>query len=212
MRGSEKIGEMLSTHIPKEFLLSVDARFHAALERATAQGQQAAPGHRSTVTGFHRHFELNEALDAAFTEFDVRHRPLRGNSIVAGDFGPVALARFHKNKGPWNNSRRSAGKLGLCRKNVGAEQVVQPDFLREDDAPLSELTCFLVTEHDGRLDEPGEIYLVVPDTDMDLRNLLFRESLSLFMQRYEKIEALPDNAVPTLKPGVKRQIDDGQLS
>ncbi|OGT54762.1 MAG: hypothetical protein A3E01_18790 [Gammaproteobacteria bacterium RIFCSPHIGHO2_12_FULL_63_22] len=205
MSGTEKIGEMLSSHIPKDFLLSVDARFHAALDQATAQGQSFAPGHRSNVTGVCRHFKLNEALDDAFTEFDITHRPLRGNAIVAGDFGPVAIARFHKNKGPWNNSRRSAGKLGLCRKNNVAEYLVQPDFLREENAALTELTCFLVTEHDGRPDESGEIYLVVPDTDMDLKNLLFQESLTQFMQRYQKVQALADRAVPTLKPGVKRQ-------
>jgi hypothetical protein len=39
---------------------------------------------------------------------------------------------------------------------------------------------------------------------MDMKNLLFSEPLGLFLQRYEKVATVPDNAKPTLKPGVVR--------
>ena len=212
MSGSENIGKFLATHIPKEFLLQVESFFQAALEKAAAEGRRAASGHRSTVTGVLRHFDLNEALEQTFTELGIPHSALRGNSIMVGQLGPVTIARFHKGTGAWNNSRRSAGKVKLCDKNVVASLMIQPDFLRGGALQLSEVTCFLVTEHDGGSDEVGAIYLIVPNLEMDLRSPLFRESLPAFLQRYEVASEIVDTAFAKLKPGVVRKPDDAEGS
>jgi hypothetical protein len=51
------------------------------------------------------------------------------------------------------------------------------------------------------------MYLVVSNDKMDLQEPLFKESLSAFLQRYEKMDAVRDEAVPKLKAGIKPNID-----
>ncbi|MCE4343077.1 hypothetical protein QSH39_021455 [Xanthomonas arboricola pv. corylina] len=202
MSGTEKIGEILSSNIPKEFLLLVESGFQGALERASAVGRNFQKGHRSTVVGVLRHYNLNEALSSAFAEAGLRHGGVKGNRIVFGVAGITTVARVHLNKGPWNNSRRSKAKQKLSERNVAAAKLVQPD-LYEAEIAVPEITAFLITEGDGSPEQPAEIYIVVPNAVMDLKNPLFVETIGLFLQRYAKVDQLSDIAHPRLKLGVQ---------
>ncbi|MGE8504091.1 MAG: hypothetical protein ACN6P1_17855 [Pseudomonas sp.] len=203
MTGSEKIGEILSSNLPKEFLLHVWESFPGALERATASARAAHEGHRSSVAGLMRHFNLNEALAASFEAVGIPHEAVRANRIMFGAVGIATVARVHLNKkGPWDNSTRSVGKRKLCVRNAPASRLLQPDFLQEQDPTITEITVLLVTVG-GSDDGQATIYVVVTDDEMDLKSPLFREPIDVFLQRYERAVDVPDTAVPTLKPGVQ---------
>jgi hypothetical protein len=202
--GTEKIGEILSSNIPKELLLHIWESFPCALERAASAARFAHSGHRSSVAGLMRHFNLNEALEASFEAVGIPHEAIRGNRIMFGSVGIATVARVHLNKGPWDNSKRSVGKRKLCARNASAGRLLQPDFLQEkDDPPLAEITMLLVTVGDGGVDGAAMIYVVVTNDEMDLKNPLFREPIDVFLQRYEQAIDVPDTAMPILKPGVK---------
>jgi hypothetical protein len=131
--GYEKIADLLSCHIPKDFLLAWEAAAASEIERAAALGASRSVGHRSHFIGSVRHYGLNEAFDRALKDAGLDHTPLSGNRIVVGSAGITFLSRLHINKkGPWDNSKRSAGRVKLCAKNVAATQAVQPDFLSGD--------------------------------------------------------------------------------
>jgi hypothetical protein len=210
LEGPESIGEFLSRHIPKQFLLNVEALFLGALERAAKFGAGSAPGHRANVVGTLRHFALNEALELALKEAEAPHAELRGNRIMFGSVGDATVARVHLNTGPWNNSKRSKAKLALCEKNLQMMRNSQPDLLEDGAVSLLEVTCFFVTQHSGRVEDPGMIHLVVPDVTMDLQNPLFAEPLVVFLRRYEQMTKVVDIAVPRLKTGVRRAADEGE--
>lgn len=202
MGGVEKLGDILSANIPKEFFLHVWQSFPGALERASESAKLAHRGHRPSVAGLMRHFNLNEALAASFEEVGIPHEAIRGNRIMFGSVGIATVARVHLNKGPWDNSKRSVGKRKLCAKNLAASQLIQPDFLQSGDAVVSEITMLLVTVGGGE-EGPATIYVVVTNEDMDLKNPIFRESIDIFLQRYEHVVDVVDTAVPVLKPGVQ---------
>lgn len=202
MGGVEKLGDILSANIPKEFFLHVWQSFPGALERASESAKLAHRGHRPSVAGLMRHFNLNEALAASFEEVGIPHEAIRGNRIMFGAVGIATVARVHLNKGPWDNSKRSVGKRKLCAKNLAASQLIQPDFLQSGDAVVSEITMLLVTVGGGE-EGPATIYVVVTNEDMDLKNPIFRESIDMFLQRYEHVVDVVDTAVPVLKPGVQ---------
>jgi hypothetical protein len=202
--GTEKIGEILSSNIPKELLLHVWESFPGALERAAAAARIAHSGHRSSVAGLMRHFNLNEALEASFEAVGIPHEAIRGNRIMFGSVGIATVARVHMNNGPWDNSKRSVGKRKLCARNASAGRLLQPDFLHEkEETPLAEITMLLVTVGDGGGDDAAMIYVVVTNDEMDLKNPLFREPIDVFLQRYEQVVDVPDTAMPILKPGVQ---------
>lgn len=202
--GREKIGDLLSSEIPKDFLLDLEAKYASALEQAWILGSSRAEGHRISFIGINRHYLLNEAHAAAFKEAGYDHVDVRGNRIIFGSVGIATVARVHLSRGPWDNSKRSAGKRKLCERNVVAAQLVQPDFLVPDPAPVTEMTVFFVTEGDGSPSEPAIIHIVVPNSEMDFRNPLFVEPLGLFLQRYEKVDEPADRAFARLKPGVQK--------
>ena len=204
MSGAEKIGQLLSSSVPKDFWLHVEARYLGALDAARQFGAQAAPGHRASVVGTLRHFQLNEAFAAAFEDVGLEYVPVRGNRIVTGVAGPVTMARVHLNKGPWDNSKRSAGKRKLCERNVEVKQLIQPDFLKSDTYNVQNVTVFLLSVGDGSAEEPANLFVVVPDEEMDLRNPLFLEPLGVFLQRYAVQDVPQDAAHPRLKPGIKK--------
>lgn len=203
MSGTEKIAEILTSSVPKEFFLHVAESFPAALERALKLGQVSHAGHRSSVSGLMRHFNLNEALGSSFEAAGIPHEAIRGNRIVFGSVGIATVARVHMNNGPWDNSKRSVGKRKLCAHNQAATKLLQPDFLQEQEVEVAQITMLLVTVGDGDGLEQASIYVVVTNDEMDLKNPLFREPIELFLQRYEKAEQVDDIAVPVLKPGVQ---------
>lgn len=184
-------------------MLHVWESFLSALERAAASGRIAHSGHRTSVAGLMRHFNLNEALAASFEAVGISHEAVRGNRIMFGSVGIATVARVHLNKGPWDNSKRSVGKRKLCARNASASRLLQPDFLREEVPEILEITMLLVTVGDGGNESPVTIYVVVTNDEMDLKNPLFREPIDVFMQRYEQAVDVPDTAMPVLKPGVQ---------
>lgn len=208
MTGQESIGQFLAQALPKDLLLDFQARVGSLVERADVIAEEVDPRHRTAFHGFARHFLFNQALDHVLTEYQVPHQPLRANAIVFGEVNGVTLGRIHVNRGPWQNPRRSTGKLKLCEKNLAARRIVQLDMLDESPKELTEVTAFFVTEGAGAAGTPLATYIAVPAPDLDLRNLLFVEPLDVFMQRYEKIEAAADQAHPTLKAGVVKARPD----
>ncbi len=198
--GHETIGEILTHDIPRDFLLTFESLYQRALEDAHAIASRRAIGHKKSVLGINRHFLLNEALLNAFEEFGILHGPLRGNSALVGQFGRVTLGRLHLGPGGWDNSRRSKAKVRLCERNGAAAQLVQCNLFGAASV-VKALTAFLVTDGDERA---ANVYIVVPDAYMDLRNPVFRESLFEFLHRYEPVEPIVDIAFPELKQGVKR--------
>lgn len=205
MEGKEKIGQILSESIPRELLLSFERFYSGALEKAIEIGRSSAPGHRASVVGHHRHFALNEAWMHALDECNIERNPLRGNAVLVGRVGIASLARVHMTKGRWDNSRRSKAKVKLCEPNRSVGALVQVDWLDAPKSNVEAITVFLVTEGDGTESNPAQVYLVVPDDNMDLRNPVFVEPLSAFMGRYQLSQDVADRANPTLKAGVKRK-------
>lgn len=211
MSGHEKIAEILLGSIPRELLLSFERHYPSALERALQIGQTVDKGHRASVVGHNRHFFLNEALMASLEECGISHAPLRGNSILVGKVGLTAVARVHMNGGKWDNSRRSKAKVKLCTPNRKVTSMVQRDWLQEQNSEAIEaVTAFLVTQGDGTDLSPCQVYIAVPDENMDLRNPIFAEQLSTFVMRYQQVQNVRDTAQPKLKPNIKKQFKPGE--
>lgn len=210
MEGKEKIGKILSESIPRELLLSFEHFYPAALEKAILIGKGSDSGHRASVVGHNRHFALNEALMHALDECGIKRNPLRGNAILVGSVGIASVARVHMNHGKWDNSRRSKAKLKLCEPNRDVAALVQLDWLDPPTSDVQAITVFLVTEGDGTESSPAGVYLAVPDDNMDLRNPVFVEHLSIFMARYQQSQDVADRASPVLKAGVKRNEQSDQ--
>lgn len=206
MSSQENIVKILLESIPRELLLHFDRLYPSALERALQIGQTVNKGHRASVVGHNRHFFLNETLMLSLDECEIAHAPLRGNSILVGKVGLTAVARVHMNGGKWDNSRRSKAKVKLCAPNRIIASMVQMDWLQNQNSEAIEaITAFLVTQGDGTDLSPCQVYIVVPDEKMDLRNPIFAEQLNTFVQRYQQVEDIMDNAQPKLKPNIKKQ-------
>lgn len=212
MSGQEEIVKILLESIPRELFLSFERLYSSALERALQIGQLVDRGHRASVVGHNRHFFLNEALMLSLDECEISHAPLRGNSILVGKVGLSAIARVHMNGGKWDNSRRSKAKVKLCTPNRKIASMVQVDWLQnQNPEAIESITSFLVTQGDGTEFNPSQVYIVVPDEKMDLRNPIFSEHLSTFVQRYQQVQEVSDNAQPKLKPNIKKQPKSDEL-
>lgn len=203
--GTENVAELLSSQLDRNLLLDLQRLILRALEEAGELGDRFASGHRPTASGLMRHLLLNEAMDTGFAEAGIAHTPLRGNGIMAGRAGIVTIGRVHMGGGKWDNSRRSKGKVKLCRNNHVVRQLVKPDLFGEvmpDD--VRELAVFLVTEA-GVETSGAQIYVAVPDETMDLKNCVFKEEISVFMRRYAKPSDVVDRVGPKLKQGIKKK-------
>lgn len=203
VKGYETIGEILSSAVPRELMLSLQQMIPSAVEKVRVTSESWLPGHRTSIEGYTRHFALNEVLVKCLEECGIPHPPLRGNAIMVGRVGIVSVARVHMSHWQWDNSRRSKSKVKLCKPNYQAKQAVQGD-LYEGEVSIDDMTVFLVTEGNGSNGDTP-IYIVVPDETMDMRSPLFKEDLSTFMQRYQKSHDVVDNAKPQLKAGIKKQ-------
>lgn len=203
-KSHEFIGNILSSSIPREMLLSIDQRVPHAVARAERIGEEMDSGHRGSASGYIRHLLLNEALSGAFRECGIPHQPLKGNGIVSAKASLVTIARAHMGTVKWNNARRSKKKVQLCGPNFRAKDLVLQDLFEPTSATPEpfELTVFIVTEQVSR--GACAIYIVVTDERMDLRNPVFREPLHQFMQRYQQRKDIVDQVTPKLKGNVKK--------
>lgn len=196
----EKIAELLTSSIPKDVLVDYDHYAQEALASAKKVGAMHAAGHRSSGVGYNLHLFLNDALAKTLENASVSHPPLRGNSIVSGTTGIVTLMRIHKSQVQWDNTGRSKGKRKLCLRNKAVTGWFQPDLLREEATAGEdpEFTASLVTQGSSASDRL-EIYVIVTNDQMDLRNPLFQEPLPQFIQRYERAPGIVDKAHAKLR-------------
>ncbi len=207
----EKIAELLASSIPKDVLVDYDHYAQEALASAKKVGAMHAAGHRSSGVGYNLHLFLNDALAQALENASVPHPPLRGNAIVSGTTGLVTLMRIHRSQVLWDNAGRSKGKRKLCQRNKPVTGWFQPDLLREEESLVEdrpEFTASLVTQGSSASDRL-EIYVVVTNDQMDLRNPLFQEPLSQFIQRYERVPGIVDKAHAKLRKAAKKADNSG---
>lgn len=205
--GHENIADLLSSQLGRDLLLDLQRLVLRALEEAEQASVRFAAGHRPTAEGLLRHLILNEAMEKALAEVGVPRTPLRGNSIMVGQIGIVTLGRVHMGSGKWNNARRSKGKVKLCSNNDVVRRLIEPDLFSDVQVQdVQQVAVFLVTETDST-DSVGRVYVVVPDETMDLRNCVFKEEMSLFLQRYSKPNDVEDKVGPKLKSGIKKKRD-----
>lgn len=201
--GYEKIGDFVSSTVPRDLWLSWEQMASGAVERASEISRSFMAGHQASVRGHLRHFALNEVHVKSLDECGIPHPPVRGNGIMVGTVDGTKIARVHMGTGKWNNSGRSKKKLELVQRNALAKRLLQGDFFQSE-TEITELAIFVVTEGDAANGEVP-ISVVVTDDTLDFRNTLFREPLSLFLQRYQQPQDVVDRVEPKLKAGVKRQ-------
>lgn len=199
------IQDLLVENIPRELVLSLEEAFEAASARALDASLGMRDGHLANVLGQMRHFHLNEAFADALENAGASPTPVIGNSLVVGQVGIFRIARFSVNHGIWYNARRSRLRRKLAEINRSIEQLVQPGLF-EHSGPATEATVFIVTLFSGSTshlpERPIDIQLAVPDSKMD--QWLYCESISKFAQAYSEPIAQQDEAIPTLKVGVRR--------
>jgi hypothetical protein len=99
----------------------------------------------------------------------------------------------------------------MAEANRSIEPLVQPSLF-EPSWPATEATVFVVTVFSGSVsrspERPIDIQLAVPDSKM--RQWLYCESISKFVQGYIKPSVQQDEAMPTLKSSVtKRKGNEG---
>jgi hypothetical protein len=167
-------------------------------------------GHLPHVVGQLRHFQMNESFHRALAMGDASPTPIRGNGIVSGRSGVFRLARFNIPEGLWINGRRSQTRRQMSFANKAIEPLVQPELF-DLYAPPSDAVAFFVACFSGSLhiqpESPLSVQIAVPNRDM--RGWLFRESVGVFLQRYEHKPMVQDDlARPKLKK-IKKQGNEG---
>jgi hypothetical protein len=206
----EKLAELLTSSITKDLLLDFEHFAQEAFASAKKVGAMHAEGHRSSGVGYNLHLFINAALARALQNAGVSPPPLRGNAIVSGTMGAVTLMRIHKSNVKWDNAGRSKAKRKLCARNREVTGWFQPDLLREESTVVGEpeLTVSLITQGSAA-SNMLEVYIVVTNDQMDLRNPLFQESLTQFMQRYQRVPGVVDKAHARLRKRAKKADNSG---
>lgn len=190
---------LLVKHLSRDLVLNVEELLEAGAKRAFDKAKGMDDGHLPNVVGTLRHFDMNEGFAAALSAADASPTPLKGNKLVVGAAGIFRLARMNVRQGPWYNARRSTQRRELAELNAAMEQLVSPGLF-ESKRPITEASVFFVGIFSSSLkdgEKPLDIELAVPDRNMS--GWLFRESVSLFVQRYNHVTKQPDIAVPQLK-------------
>lgn len=206
----ERIAAILLKNLPRDTCMAVREALTAGAARAMRKAAATAEGHRSSVLGQLRHFEMNESFHSALEAANAKPTALVGNRIVTGRAGLVRLARFNIASGLWVNARRSATRLQLARANVAIEQLVQPELFAEP-PPVHEAVVFFAAIFSGSIhhspEGPLAIEIAVPNRDMT--SWIFREPVERFVERFDFGTATddapqPDNARPRLRRIVDR--------
>jgi hypothetical protein len=190
--------------------MAVEEALAAGAQRAHAAAKGMDDGHLPHVVGQLRHFQMNESFHRALAMGDASPTPIRGNGIVSGRSGVFRLARFNIPEGLWINGRRSQTRRQMSFANKAIEPLVQPELF-DLYAPPSDAVAFFVACFSGSLhiqpESPLSVQIAVPNRDM--RGWLFRESVGVFLQRYEHKPMVQDDlARPKLKK-IKKQGNEG---
>ncbi|MEG6992879.1 hypothetical protein V1979_39035, partial [Pseudomonas aeruginosa] len=85
----------------------VEDALNTGAMRGYASAKGMNKGHVKNAVGQMRHFHMNEAFNDALVAGNANPTPIRGNGLVVGRSGVIALSRFNISAGVWNNARRS---------------------------------------------------------------------------------------------------------
>jgi hypothetical protein len=210
---NDSIPHLLLRSIPRGLMMGIDEALGAGAQRAYAASKGMDEGHLPHVVGQLRHFYMNESFHRALAMGEASPTTIRGNGIVSGRSGVFTLARFNMPEGFWINGRRSKTRRQMSFANKAIEPLVQPELFEQYIAP-ADAVAFFVACFSGSVhiqpESPVSIQIAVPDRDMD--GWLFKETLDVFLQRYEQKPATQaDLARPKLKKS-KKQGNDGNAA
>lgn len=202
------IPNLLIRNIPRDLVMGVEDALNAGAKRAFERAHDAHQGHRASVLGQLRHFHMNEDYQQSLAVAGASPTPIRGNAVVVGRAGIVALGRFNISAGIWNTARRSSTRQQMALANLSIEPLVQPTLF-DAGLPVTEVTAFFVASFSRTYPEnPISIDIAVPDSSMT--GWLFREPLSQFLARYDAATQQADIAIPKLKPQVGKKTDQNE--
>lgn len=208
---SKLIPGLLLKSIPRDLIMGIEEGLIIGALRAYDASADMDPGHRANALGQNRHFKMNEGFYEALLTGGASPGPLRGNNIVTGHSGNFVLGRFNISAGVWNNGRRSNLRRQLSLANLAMEPLVQPGLFSQI-LPLNDLVVFFVSCFSGSLyyqpEKPVSIEIAVPDSKME--GWLFRESLPMFLKRYNVDSKQIDTAIPVLKSGIIKKLDSDE--
>lgn len=204
----QKIEDLLVNDLPRELVLGVEEAMIVGAQRGYISTRNMADGHRRSALGHQRHFHMNETYYQTLVSHGIQPTQLSGNRIVTGRSGMLMLGRFNMRGADWMKGSRSVTRKQLSKVNEALTSCMLPDLFIEPEIP-TELAVFFVSRFSGELDEsaatPESIYVAVPDKD--IKKWLFREPLSMFLQRYDQQSVQDDLAQPRLKKDIARRLD-----
>lgn len=215
MSAPESIESLLTSNLPRELVLAVQASFDAGAQLAHEVSKNARDGHKPHVAGMMRHFQIGEAFYDALDATGGQPTPLRGNALVVGKAGLFNVARMSMKVGPWYNARRSVQRRALAEINRTMSYLVQPDLFGDSSDAPTVGTVFFVAIFAKNLsespDRPIDVQVAVPDPEM--RNWLYTKSVAEFLQCYSKPVEQIDKATPALKANrTRKQSNEGGTS
>lgn len=211
---ADSIPDLLRRNIPRELIMAAEEALVVGAQRAYGAAQGMDEGHLPHVVGHLRHFHMNESFHRALAMGEADPTPIRGNGIVCGRTGIFTLARFNVREGLWMNGRRSRTRRQMSIANRAIEPLVQPQLFEQYREPSEAVAFFVACFSDSLLirpEAPLSVQIAVPDHEM--KGWLFRETLGIFLQRYEQKPAMQDDlAQPKLKKNNKKQANGGTSS
>lgn len=206
------IAELLTQHLQRDLVMGIEDALITGARRGYLAGHTMHSGHRRSAIGQSRHFHMNEAFSEALEAAGAEPTPLRGNLIVVGRSGMFSIGRFHSDSGLKGGSK-SQSRKDLAKANTVLENIVSPDLFEVERPPTTGSVFFVSASNPHYNGEEGEeplsrIEIGVPASDMS--GWVFRESIKIFLQRYELATPQEDNAKVFLKKGVAQPLDQGQ--
>ena len=203
----ETIPDLLVKNIPRDLIHGVEDSLIAGAQRGHAAIKAVDRGHRAHALGQMRHFNMNEAFHSALESAGAKPSPIRGNSVITGTSGIFTLGRFNISEGIWTSGRRSQLRKQLSEANRSIEPLVQhhlfEQYVAATQATVFFVACFVSKREQS--ETPASIQIAVPDHNM--KDWLFKESLHVFLQRYEQQSAdQQDHVKPKLKAGIGQMV------
>ena len=204
--------DLLVNCIPRELLLAVEEGLNAGAVRAFQASRGADPGHLPHVLGQNRHFQMNEAYYRALEGNGAAPTPIKGSAIITGSAGVFTLGRLNTREDVWASARRSQTRRHMALVNRSIEPLVQADLFATVEDPKQAVAFFVATfssSLDLQPEMPTHIEIAVPNRA--LNKWLFKESLQMFLQRYNApANTQHDGASPKLKANLRTKKDGTQ--
>jgi hypothetical protein len=210
-KSSKSIQKLLINSIPRELVLAVEEALEAAAKIAYESTVMSHPGHFANELGSTRYFRTNEAFFEVLAAHGASPTPLKGNELVVGQVGGFKIARFNVRVGPWYNARRSRRRMALVQGNEYIAELVQGSLFESQQQVATGIAFFVAEFGEGADPRPLDILIAVPAPGM--KNWLYCESISKFLQGYNEPSQQDDLATPVLKASVKtRKDNEGGMS